>query len=67
MDAPGGQRERDAGFTSGVRACLTLGRVAGSPGATCGPIAQWSEQGTHNPLVLGSNPSGPTNKPKFRS
>lgn len=27
-----------------------------------GPIAQWSEQGTHNPLVLGSSPSGPTNK-----
>ena len=24
-----------------------------------GPIAQRSEQGTHNALVLGSNPSGP--------
>ncbi len=26
---------------------------------TVGPIAQRSEQGTHNALVLGSNPSGP--------
>ena len=26
-----------------------------------GPIAQWSEQGTHNPLVTGSSPVGPTN------
>ena len=26
----------------------------------CGPVAQRSEQRTHNPLVLGSNPSGPT-------
>jgi hypothetical protein len=26
-----------------------------------GPIAQRLEQGTHNPLVGGSNPSGPTN------
>src|SRR6478735_3848638 len=25
-----------------------------------GLVAQWLEQGTHNPLVLGSNPSGPT-------
>jgi hypothetical protein len=23
-----------------------------------GPVAQWLEQRTHNPLVLGSNPSG---------
>src|SRR5689334_19158353 len=28
----------------------------------CGPIAQRSERGTHNPEVLGSNPSGPTRK-----
>ncbi len=27
-----------------------------------GPVAQRLEQRTHNPLVLGSNPSGPTNK-----
>ena len=25
-----------------------------------GPVAQWSEQGTHNPLVAGSNPAGST-------
>ena len=25
-----------------------------------GPVAQRSEQGTHNPLVAGSNPAGPT-------
>ena len=25
-----------------------------------GPVAQWSEQGTHNPLVVGSIPTGPT-------
>ena len=25
-----------------------------------GPLAQRLEQGTHNPLVLGSNPRGPT-------
>ena len=32
-----------------------------------GPVAQRSEQRTHNPLVLGSNPSGPTNVfKKFR-
>ena len=28
--------------------------------STNGPVAQRLEQGTHNPLVLGSNPSGPT-------
>ncbi len=27
---------------------------------SCGPLAQRSEQGTHNPLVVGSNPTGPT-------
>ena len=26
-----------------------------------GPVAQRSEQGTHNPLVAGSNPAGSTN------
>ncbi len=28
--------------------------------AIYGPVAQRLEQGTHNPLVGGSNPSGPT-------
>ena len=38
-----------------------------TPGATSsnrpplsGPVAQWSERGTHNPLVAGSIPAGPT-------
>ena len=25
-----------------------------------GPVAQWLEQRTHNPLVVGSSPTGPT-------
>ncbi len=25
-----------------------------------GPVAQWLEQGTHNPLVVGSIPTWPT-------
>jgi hypothetical protein len=28
-----------------------------------GPVAQWLEQRTHNPLVLGSSPSRPTSIP----
>jgi hypothetical protein len=28
-----------------------------------GSVAQGLEQGTHNPLVVGSNPTGPTKKP----
>ncbi len=39
-------------FTA-VRSLLTKRRWSG-------PIAQWLEQRTHNPLVLGSSPSGPT-------
>jgi hypothetical protein len=31
------------------------------------PVAQWSEQGTHNPLVGGSNPSRPTNFPLVKN
>src|SRR6266853_4107607 len=27
-----------------------------------GPVAQRLEQGTHNPLVVGSNPTGPTRR-----
>jgi len=37
-------------------ACEACGQVRL---ATVGLIAQRSEQGTHNALVLGSNPSGP--------
>ena len=29
-----------------------------------GPVAQGLEQGTHNPLVVGSKPTGPTIKPR---
>ena len=32
-----------------------------------GPVAQWSEQGTHNPLVVGSIPTGPTMKNILKS
>jgi hypothetical protein len=32
-----------------------------------GPVAQRLEQGTHNPLAGGSNPSGPTNQPFDRN
>ena len=28
-----------------------------------GPVAQWSEQGTHNPLVVGSIPTWPNTSP----
>ena len=37
----------------------TLARRRGA-GTRNGPIAQRLEQGTHNPLVPGSNPGGPT-------
>jgi hypothetical protein len=30
------------------------------PATPRGPVAQWLEQGTHNPLVPGSSPGGPT-------
>ena len=30
-----------------------------------GPIAQWLEQGSHKPLVPGSNPGGPISLPRF--
>ena len=45
-----GCRHRD--FGAAPRRRVTLSR--------CGPVAQWSEQGTHNPSVDGSIPSGPT-------
>ena len=41
---------------------ITSGSAAGNsfPNTEPGPVAQRSEQGTHNPLVVGSNPTGPT-------
>ena len=44
----------------------TVSQIVKAPGLGywwelfCGPIAQWSEQATHNRLVAGSNPAGPT-------
>ena len=38
------------------RAC----RFDSGPSHQAAPVAQWSEQRTHNPLVLGSSPSGST-------
>ena len=40
------------GWSPGVCYVLLSGR--------CGPVAQRLEQGTHNPLVPGSNPGGPS-------
>ena len=37
-----------------------LRTVPSTIGFRCGPVAQRLEQGTHNPLVRGSNPCGPT-------
>src|SRR6476661_301453 len=36
--------------------------AAQTPGELVGPVAQWSEQGTHNPPVAGSIPAGPTHR-----
>jgi hypothetical protein len=30
-------------------------------GNSCGQVAQWLERGSHKPLVVGSNPTLPTN------
>lgn len=49
--------------SAGVGALRCLGdcRTGLGPGRVyAGPVAQWSEQGTHNPLVVGSIPTGPT-------
>ena len=40
---------------------LGVSQVKEKANFVCGTIAQRSEQQTHNLLVLGSNPSGPTN------
>ncbi len=45
--------------------CRGRGRVLNWNDTACiGPLAQRLEQGTHNPLVVGSNPTGPTNETK---
>ena len=40
-------------------------RYVGSYGGERGPLAQRLEQRTHNPLVVGSNPTGPTNQYQY--
>jgi hypothetical protein len=35
------------------------------PERSYGPVAQRLEQRTHNPLVVGSNPTGPTKHSRF--
>jgi hypothetical protein len=49
------------------RASARIPPVLSSGGRSHGPVAQWSEQGTHNPLVGGSNPSRPTLRLQFCS
>ncbi len=39
---------------------LPTAAVHTAPHTEPGPVAQRLEQGTHNPLVVGSNPTGPT-------
>src|SRR5262245_52429971 len=55
-----GEKIGERGILSPDAGCrnhsIPCGRYTGS---IPGPVAQRSEQGTHNPLVLGSNPSGP--------
>jgi hypothetical protein len=46
---------------SPIRPCESA-KPSDSKSAYQGPVAQRLEQGTHNPLVGGSNPSGPTIK-----
>src|SRR5205814_5735761 len=49
-----------AGALHDGRRCCTRRRLVQ---LLYGPVAQRSEQGTHNPEVEGSNPSGPTTAP----
>src|SRR5207248_5644340 len=46
-----------------VRAPAPEQRDVGVPEEEPGPVAQWSEQATHNRLVAGSIPAGPTTPP----
>ncbi len=47
--------EREAGRRKSLESS-SAGRILG---CVSGPLAQRLEQGTHNPLVAGSNPAGP--------
>ena len=47
-------------YTLGRRSHALLNAWSQSTFHSCGPVAQRLEQGTHNPLVGGSNPSRPT-------
>src|SRR5690606_1497778 len=49
------------------RCWLGAARFHYTAGPRRGPIAQRLEQGTHNPLVPGSNPGGPTIFPRRRA
>src|ERR1035438_9474773 len=57
-------QSKEGAFNDGSAVCTILAQPQPSPtmGFGQGPVAQRLEQGTHNPLVGGSNPSGPTIK-----
>lgn len=64
-DGPGcgGAQRRERGDFPRPRKCPPSGGLFRSTTiAGDGPVAQWLEQGTHNPLVPGSSPGGPTNQ-----
>ena len=62
---PTGTTSMDSGGQTGLSGSVTQDAVLASDmgnsakNAESGSVAQRSEQGTHNPLVLGSNPSAP--------
>jgi putative endonuclease len=60
MSAPGTQDPAYFRTRRGIRNPQKMRTVAGA-------LAQWLEQGTHNPLVPGSNPGGPTNAKRGRA
>ena len=49
------------GFESRLPLCYSAGSRQNHGGWNQGPMAQWLAQATHNRLVVGSNPTGPTN------
>ena len=48
------------GFSAWMLGAVLLWTIANRIDVEDGPVAQRSEQGTHNPLVAGSSPAGPT-------